>query len=46
MNHLAQALALVTVEIGNIVFHFNDIDTFILTGLTDINALQVDLIFA
>jgi serralysin len=42
---IAQALALATVEGGNIVFHFNDVDTFILNGITDINALQDDLIF-
>jgi serralysin len=42
---IAQALALATVEDSNIVFHFNDVDTFILNGITDINALQDDLIF-
>ena len=42
---VAQALALATLEGGNIVFHFNDFDTFILTGLTDISALQDDLVF-
>lgn len=42
---IAQALALATVEGSNIVFHFNDVDTFILSGITNINALQDDLIF-
>lgn len=39
------ALALATVEGGDIVFRFNSIDTFILAGVTDIAALQDDLIF-
>ena len=42
---VAQALAFATLEAGNIVFHFSAADTFTLTGLTDITALQDDLIF-
>ena len=42
---VAQALALAVLEGGNIVFHFNDVDTLVLSGVVDINALQDDLIF-
>ena len=42
---VAQALAFAVVEGSNIVFHFNQMDTFILNGVVNISALQDDLIF-
>jgi serralysin len=42
---IAEALAFAAVEAGDIVFRFNGTESFTLTGLTDINALQDDLIF-
>jgi serralysin len=42
---VAQALAFAVVEGSDIVFRFNATDSFTLTGLTDITALQDDLIF-
>jgi serralysin len=42
---IAEALAFAAVEAGDIVFRFNGTESFTLTGLADINALQNDLIF-
>ena len=42
---VAQALALAVLEGGNIIFHFSEVDTLVLSGVVDINALQDDLIF-
>ena len=42
---VAEALAFAAVESGSIVFRFTPSDVFTLNGVTDINALQDDLIF-
>lgn len=42
---VAEALTFAVVEGGNIVFHFDDVNSLTLAGMSNISALQDDLIF-